>query len=408
MYRPPYHKRPIRHLFRGGTNANKNTAETVHRRENTHLSTPHEEPGCHGARIADTADAGLPSLLSGAPKTTATTTGTSDGLVMRCRHPPVYRPLLDLSTMEERHIIVTYRLDRATIQELCAQLEPDLMSAICHPTGIPPLVQVLSVLNFLASGSFQTTVAIASGMSQPLFSNVLSRVLSALLKHMRSYIVFPQVDDLPTVKGDFYALGHIPNIIGAIDGTHVALVPPRRSEQVYRNRKSCHWMNVQMVCLADQYISHVNAKFPGSVNDAYILRNSSIPYVMGQLQRNRVWLIGDSGYPNLSLLLTPVRNPRTRAEERYNEAHGRTRRVIEHTFGLLKARFRCLHMTGVSLYYSPKKVCQIIVACCMLHNLALRRQVPFLQEDGPDAGLVAAVETVDSEEEEAEDEDVDN
>ncbi|KAJ1191781.1 hypothetical protein NDU88_001096 [Pleurodeles waltl] len=104
-----------------------------------------------------------------------------------------------------------------------------------------------------------------------------------------------------------------------------------------------------------------------------------------------------TGYPNLSRLLTPVRNPRTRAEERYNDAHGRTRRVIERTFGLLKARFRCLHMTGGSLYYSPKKVCQIIVACCMLHNLALQRQVPFLQEDGPDGGPVAAVEPVDSE-----------
>ncbi|KAJ1180757.1 hypothetical protein NDU88_005974 [Pleurodeles waltl] len=149
--------------------------------------------------------------------------------------------------MEERHVIITYRLDRATIQELCTQLEPDLMSAICHPTGIPPQVQVLSVLHFLASGSFQTTVAIASGMSQPMFSNVLSRVFSALLKHMRSYIVFPQVEDLLTVKSDFYALGHIPNIIGAIDGTHVALVHhPRRSEQVYRNQKSYHFMNVQM------------------------------------------------------------------------------------------------------------------------------------------------------------------
>ncbi|KAJ1100895.1 hypothetical protein NDU88_005970 [Pleurodeles waltl] len=144
------------------------------------------------------------------------------GHVRRWRHHPLYRPLVDLSTMEERHVIITYRLDRATIREL---LEPDLMSAIRHPTGIPPQAQVLSVLHFLASGSFQTTVAIASGISQPMFSNVLSRVLSALLKHMRSYIVFPQVEDLPTVKGDFYALGHIPNIIGANDGTHVALVP---------------------------------------------------------------------------------------------------------------------------------------------------------------------------------------
>ncbi|KAJ1140974.1 hypothetical protein NDU88_007311 [Pleurodeles waltl] len=249
------------------------------------------------------------------------------GHFRRWRNPPVYRPLVDRLTMGERHLLITYRFDRATIQELCTQLEPDLMSPIRHPTGIPPEVQVLSVLHFLASGSFQTTVAMASGMSQPMFSNVLSRVLSALLKHVRSYIVFPQVEDLATVKGDFYALGHIPNIIGAIDGTHV------------------------------------------------------------------------------------VRNPRTRAEERYNEAHGWTGRVIERTFGLLKARFRCLHMTGGSLFYSPKKVCQIIIACSMLHNLALRRQVPFLQEDGPDGGVVAAVEPVepvDSDEEDAEEEDIDN
>ncbi|KAJ1202706.1 hypothetical protein NDU88_006503 [Pleurodeles waltl] len=276
------------------------------------------------------------------------------GHVRRWRHPPVYRPLVDLLIMEERHVIITFMLDRATIQELCTQLEPDLMFAICHPTGIPPQVQVLSELHFLASGSFQTTVAIASRMSQPMFSNVLSRVLSALLKHMQSYIVFPEVENLPTVKCDFYALGHIPNIIGAIDGTHVALVPPHRSEQVYRNQKSYHSMNVQMVCLADQYISHVNAMFPGSAHDAYILRNSSIPYVMGQLQRHRVWLLGGS------------------------------------------------------LFYSPKKVCQIIVACYMLHNLALRRQVPFLQEDGPNGGVVAAVEPVDSEDEEAEEEDMNN
>ncbi|KAJ1216286.1 hypothetical protein NDU88_003890 [Pleurodeles waltl] len=232
-------------------------------------------------------------------------------------------PLVDLLTMEDRHVIVTYRFDRATIQELCTQLEPDLMSSIRHPTGIPPDVQVLC-------------------------------------------------------------------------------------EQVYRNRKSYHSMNVQMLCLADQYISQVNAMFPGSVHDAYILRNSSIPDMMAQLQRHRIWLLGDSGYPNLSWLLTPVRNPRTRAEERYNEAHGRTRSEIERTFGLLKARFRCLHMTGGSLFYSPKKVCEIIIACSMLHNLALRRQVPFLQEDDPDDGVVAAVEPVDSDEEEAEEEDNDN
>ncbi|KAJ1165005.1 hypothetical protein NDU88_005435 [Pleurodeles waltl] len=52
-------------------------------------------------------------------------------------------------------------------------------------------------------------------------------------------------------------------------------------------------MNVQMVCLVDQYISHLNAKYPGSVHDSFILRNSSIPNVMAQLQRHREEEAGD-------------------------------------------------------------------------------------------------------------------
>ncbi|KAJ1163737.1 hypothetical protein NDU88_004190 [Pleurodeles waltl] len=207
-----------------------------------------------------------------------------------------------------------------------------------------------------------------------------------------------RVEELDPVKADFYAMGHIPNIIGAIDGTHIAFVPPLKNELLIRNRKSFHSMNVQMVCPADQYISHVNAKDARSVHDAYILRNSSTPYVMAQLQRHRVWLIGDSGYPNLSWLLTPVRNPRTRAEERYNGAHGRTRRIIERTFSLLKAIFRCLHLTSGLLTQEglPDNP-------GMLHDLT--HQVPFLQEEEAGDDRVAAVDHVDSEDEKVEDKD---
>ncbi|KAJ1182025.1 hypothetical protein NDU88_007222 [Pleurodeles waltl] len=95
--------------------------------------------------------------------------------------------------------------------------------------------------------------------------------------------VFPMifyVEDLATVNAEFYARGHIPNMIGAIDGTRFAFVPPRQNEHVFRNRKSLHSMNVQMVCLAGQYISHVNAKYPGLVRNTFVLRNSRIPNVM--------------------------------------------------------------------------------------------------------------------------------
>ncbi|XP_018369794.1 PREDICTED: putative nuclease HARBI1 [Trachymyrmex cornetzi] len=53
-------------------------------------------------------------------------------------------------------------------------------------------------------------------------------------------------------------------------------------------------------------------------------------------------LVGDGGYPALPFLLTPIANPITDEEIRYNIIHGRTRRIVERTFGIWKIRFPCL------------------------------------------------------------------
>ena len=96
-------------------------------------------------------------------------------------------------------------------------------------------------------------------------------------------------------------------------------------------------------------------------------------------------------------MMTPFRNPQTPGEENYNAAQIRTRAVVEQTFGLLKSRFRCLDKSGGTLLYSPNFVCQIIAACCMLHNFAVRKgleidirddltpqpDIPPLTEDTP-------------------------
>ncbi|XP_069057861.1 putative nuclease HARBI1 [Pleurodeles waltl] len=323
---------------------------------------------------------------------------------LRMRNALVYRPLVDLANLEDHHVIQTYRLNRVTIIELVAQLELDPFPAIRHPNAIPPTVHMLSVLHYLASASSQVIVGLAARKLQPMFSNVLRNVLCALLKQLCSFIRFPQSAELPTVKAVFYGVVHVPNVIWAVGGKHIALVPPRKSEQVYRNPKNFHSVNVQVVCLVDQYISQVMARYLGSVHDSFILWNSSVPHMMAPLQRARAWLIGDSGNPNLPWLLTPVRHPTSAAEDRYNEAHGRTRWVIERCFSLLKARFRCLHVCRSVLFYKPQKMCQIIVAYCMLHNLALRHQNTLLNAEEEVAVPVAGEGDLGSDEEE-EDED---
>lgn len=73
--------------------------------------------------------------------------------------------------------------------------------------------------------------------------------------------------------------------------------------------------------------------------------------------------------------MTPIANLRTHAEQKYNEAHSSTWKVIKRTLGLLKTRFCCLDKSKGVLQYNPEMVCKIFVACCMLHNIAVRRRL---------------------------------
>lgn len=92
-----------------------------------------------------------------------------------------------------------------------------------------------------------------------------------------------------------------------------------------------------------------------------------------------VWIsAGDAGYPQLQWLMAPIRHPRGQAELKYNMAHQRTRNIIERTIGLLKSRFMCLSRPGGELLYSCELVTKIILACCVLHNVARKHNVPEL------------------------------
>ena len=87
--------------------------------------------------------------------------------------------------------------------------------------------------------------------------------------------------------------------------------------------------------------------------------------------------MGDSGYACQPFMMTPYSNPTTTAQAAYNNAHCKTRVKIEQTFGRWKRRFHALHS---EIRMAPEKVCQIIGACAVLHNIAMLLKEPM--EDG--------------------------
>ncbi|PSN52358.1 hypothetical protein C0J52_06715 [Blattella germanica] len=96
-----------------------------------------------------------------------------------------------------------------------------------------------------------------------------------------------------------------------------------------------------VICDTKMRIRGIVARWPGSTHDSRIFRNSTI---RDRLERGEVTghLLGDSGYPCMKYLLTPILNPRNAAERRYNRAHVLGRNVVERTFGIWKKRFPCI------------------------------------------------------------------
>uniref|UniRef100_A0A672Y642 Putative nuclease HARBI1 n=1 Tax=Sphaeramia orbicularis TaxID=375764 RepID=A0A672Y642_9TELE len=246
-----------------------------------------------------------------------------------------------------------YRLPSNAILELPDELGDNLRPVTRRSHAIPSMTKLLAMLHFLASGSFQRTVAICAGISQSSFCCVVSQVLNAMSHRMGRHIQFP--------------LAGFPRVIGAIDCTHVQLVPPSDREHVYRNRKHTHSLNVQNVCDSHGVITNVVAKYPGSVHDSFILRNSVLFSKLRDGEYGDGWILGDSAHPLHPYLLTPVLNLTTPGEHRYSAANIQTRNAVEHTFDVLKSQFRCLDRTGGALLYSPEKVAQIMVVYCILH-----------------------------------------
>ena len=122
------------------------------------------------------------------------------------------------------------------------------------------------------------------------------------------------------------------------------------------------------------------ARWPGSAHDSFILGTSAIGHHLEASHHGLEdgVLLGDSGYACTPFLQTPYTHPHTRSEERFNVAHKTTRCIIERSFGVLKRRFHILHS---EIRMAPDRVCTIIVACFVLHNIAVFVREPEIDDD---------------------------
>lgn len=94
--------------------------------------------------------------------------------------------------------------------------------------------------------------------------------------------------------------------------------------------------------------------------------------------------------------MTPISNPRTVQEERYNKVQIKSRNSVERLFGVWKRRFPCLQ---IGLATKLSTTANLIVACAVLHlhNIAINVKYIFgLDDDTVDNNAQSSTSTTTS------------
>lgn len=292
-----------------------------------------------------------------------------------------YKPLEELSSDE---LYKNYRFTAEGIRRVTNLIKDDfVVTESGRGRPVSPETAVLITLKYLASNTYQQAIAETFKLSQSTVSRCITFTVEKLVSKASAFIRFPQtIGDKRRTQERFSQIAGFPSVVGCIDGTHVRILRPRTDESQYVCRKGYHSINVQAVCDHKGAFIHVSARWPGSTNDSFILRDSALWTAFESGDITGI-ILGDSAYPVRKWLMTPFRETHNdEAKIAYNTSLCKTRVLIEQAFGRLKRRWGILHQ---EVRMETKMVPKLIVVCMVLHNIAIDMNMPdfnFVMDEG--------------------------
>ena len=197
-------------------------------------------------------------------------------------------------------------MTRDTFDVLLNVLRPFLLrqnTALCD--CIPPEKVLALGLYRLAHGNSYLTIGATFGAGKSIVIEAVQDVTEALFEVRNEYIKFPVTEaETRACVETFAELSDLPNIAGAIDGTHIQIKAPLESAVDYFSRYHQHDFVVQGVVVFLDFA----AGFSGSLHNAQVLRNSTLNRraegdevlrnPTAQVGHHVIWpyLVGDSAY----------------------------------------------------------------------------------------------------------------
>lgn len=237
---------------------------------------------------------------------------------------------------------------------------------------------LLITLWYLGNSASMRGVGVIFGIAKSTVHKYVHLICRILTSTTSKVILWPKThNDLMKTEREFFDQCSIPGVIGVVDGCHIRILCGDLSQQkAYTNRKGYRSMLLQGTCNARKMFTNIMCGYPGSCHDARVFRNSFLGQVIlgnpAQLIPRDKRILADSAYPLTSEVLTPYKGigNLTRRQKNFNVKHSCGRICIEHTFGLLKGRWRKLLCVDADLEFIP----YIINSCCVLHNICMANE----------------------------------
>nr|XP_033471311.1 putative nuclease HARBI1 [Epinephelus lanceolatus] len=176
-----------------------------------------------------------------------------EALIVRraCRRERVLRDRSDPLLHHDDHLYEWYRFSADGIRYLCRLLGPHIQHRTARSRAMTVPQMVCVALRFFASGMFLYSVGDAENLDKGAICRAIRGMYLALKSQMHVFITFPGHRRMCSIKEGFYKIAAFPNVIGALDCTHVRIKRPSGPhEGDFVNRKSFHSINVQMITSA--------------------------------------------------------------------------------------------------------------------------------------------------------------
>jgi hypothetical protein len=178
----------------------------------------------------------------------------------------------------------------------------------------------------------------------------------------------------------------MPNVMGAIDGTHISIAKPfgAYSKGYFFHNIRRYNVVAQVMVDNQKRFMDVYVGLPRNVLNYHVSRKSKLcqcaihkgffHITIGSYNGIPPYLLGNMKYPLLSWLMTLHKEDgevHLVLELFYNRKHNRGRLVVENAFGILKQNFiKLLKETKLHITI----VLDVFSTCCLLHNLSLGRK----------------------------------